>query len=476
MMKDLKGRATKALLWDLLGSYGGQLSSFVISIFLARLLSPEEFGLVGMSMVFIGMLGVFKGLGFGTALIQNKDNSSLTYSSVFYLNVFAGFVLTVALFFAAPQIGVFFNNEIVEELVKLLSITFFINSFNIVQTTILSKSLDFKSLTFRNLIAQIFAGFIAIIFAFYDYGVYALVIQQIVGVILSTILLWKMSVWKPKLEFSWPEIRKLSSFSVYIFASSSVNKIIYQLDTLIIGKLFSPATLGYFTRANSLNNLITKNSSASITKVFFPTLAQIQNDDERFQRIYLRVINMVASIAIFLTCLFYLIGEELIVGLFGAKWVASIPIFQILILKGFTYPISAMVVNAFLAKGKSKANFHFGNIRKVLQLVPFIFAYFGGFYAFLYANLVISLLSWLLNNLFAHLSLNITLKDQFLAMGPHLAFATISVCCITYFLPSNFSYFWAVVKVIVFTLSFLTFLKLSKAPILIEANELIKKN
>ena len=391
------------------------------------------------------------------------------------LNVIAGIILTVLIYISAPWIAEFFNNQAITELVRLLSFTFFLSSFNIVQATILSKKLDFKSLTYRNLIAQISAGCIAIGFAFYGYGVYALVIQQIIGAIVSTILLWKLSDWKPKLEFSWKELKKLSSFSIYVFAASSVNKIIQQMDTLIIGKLFSPAILGYFTRANSLNKLVIQNSSSSISKIFFPTLALVKNEPKRFERIYLKVINIVSTISIFLTAVFFLIGEELIIGLFGSKWQLSIPIFQILILKGFTFPVSAMIVNAFLAKGKSKANFHYGNIRKVLQLIPFIFAYFSGFYAFLYANVGVAFLAWILNNLLAKISLNISLKEQFLAVVPHLFFAFLFVFVIIYFLPNEFSYFWAIVKVIVVSLLFLTFLKISKSPILLEGNLLIDK-
>jgi O-antigen/teichoic acid export membrane protein len=474
-MGNLRGRTSRAFLWDLFGNYGSQVSSFVISIFLARLLSPEDFGLVGLSMVFISMLNIFQEMGFASALIQNEKNTSLTYSSVFFLNVSAGLVLTVGVFFSGPLIGAFFDQPIITDLVRLLSIAFFFTSFNIVQVTILRKALDFKKLTFRRLTAQLCAGVIAVVFAYLDYGVYALVIQQIVAAAISTALLWKITNWYPKWEFSWSEIKKLSSFSLYVFAASSVNKIIEQLDTLVIGKLFSPTTLGFFSRANSLNNLVTKNSSASIAKVFFPALTQVKDDSERFERIYLKVINMVASIAIFLTCIFYLIGEELIIGLFGVKWKLSIPVFQILILKGFTYPISAMIVNAFLAKGKSKANFHFGNIRKVLQLIPFVFAYFGGFYPFLYANIVVAFLAWILNNIFAHLSLNITLKNQYLAVIPQLFFAFIFVLSIMYFFPNDFSYFWAVGKVIVFGTLFMLFLKLSKAPIVNEGSELIAK-
>lgn len=474
-MDNLKGHATKALFWDLFGSYGGQISSFVISIFLARLLSPEDFGLVGMSMVFIGMLQIFKEMGFSSALIQNETNTSLTYSSVFYINVLVGLVLTILIFFSAPFVSLFFDNESITLLVRLLSITFFLNSLNLVQSSILSIKLDFKKLTYFNLVSQISAGSIAIGFAFNDFGVLTLVIQQIAAAIIFTLMLWRFSKWKPKLEFSWLEIRKLSSFSIYVFAASSVNKIIEQLDTLIIGKLFTPLTLGFFARANSLNNLIIQNSSSSITRVFFPTLVKVKNEQERFERIYLKVVNIVSSISIFLTAFFFLIGEELIIGLFGNKWQLSIPIFQILILKGFTTPVSSMIVNAFLAKGKSKENFFFGNIRKVLQLVPFVFAYLEGFNAFLYANVGVAILAWMLNNLFANISLKIPFKKQMLAIFPNLIIAILMVLGIRYSMPDEYSYFWAFVKGGSFTILFLIFLKMNKSPLMVELKNFYNK-
>lgn len=149
-MSSLRSRTGIALAWDLLGNYGGQISSFIISIFLARLLDPEEFGLVGMSMVFIAVLQIFKDMGFASALIQNKENTSLTYSSVFYLNVFAGIIFTVVIYFLAPFIGGFYENQKVTDLVRLLSITYFISSFNIVQITILRKNLILEVLHLGN--------------------------------------------------------------------------------------------------------------------------------------------------------------------------------------------------------------------------------------------------------------------------------------------------------------------------------------
>lgn len=474
-MDNLRNKTAKALVWDLFGNYGGQVTGFIISIFLARLLTPEDFGLVGMSMVFITVLQVFKDFGFASALIQNKENTSLTYTSVFYINLIAGTLLTVLLYFVAPLIGNFYDNDTVALLVQLLSITFFINSFNIVQSTILRRNLDFKKLTMRDLVSQVIAGVVAVVLAFQGFGVYALVVQQILAAIIQTILLWKLTEWYPKWEFSLAEVKKLTGFSVYVFAAQSVNQLIRQADTLVIGKLFSPATLGFFSRANSLNSLINKNSSSTLTKVFFPVLATIQDDDERFQKIFLKVIHLVSVVSVFLTGVFYLVGEELIIGLFGKKWTPSIVIFKILIIKGFTYPISSMIVNAFLAKGKSRENFHYGNIRKVLQLTPMIVAFMYGFMPFLYAMLAVSIVAWILNIYFTTRSLNVPFMSQLNVVLPNLIAAGVMVYIIEILFSNELNYFEAVLSVLLFSLFYIVYLILIKSEVIDETKFYLKK-
>ncbi|MGM0589753.1 MAG: lipopolysaccharide biosynthesis protein [Bacteroidota bacterium] len=454
-MSSLREKTGKALFWDLIGNYGGQISGFIISIFLARLLEPKEFGLVGMSLVFINIMKVLMDMGLASALVQNKNNTSRTYSSVFYVNITFAILLTVIIYSSAPWIGIFYNSDTVTQLVRFLSISFFISSFNIVQSTILTINLDFKNLTYRDLFSKIVAGFVAVIFAYKGYGVYALVIQLILSEIVKSILLWKVTEWYPKFEFSLNEVKKLTGFSIYVLAAQSANKVISELDTLVVGKLFSSSLLGFYSRANSLNQLIIRNSSTSLKKVFFPVLSKVQDDEERFTKIFLQVIDIVSGLAVMLTGIFFLGGEELIIGLFGEKWEPSVLIFQILILRGFTYPISAIIVNAFLAKGKSKENFHYGNIRKALQLLPLLIAYLYGFYPFIYSLVGISTLGWLLNNFFATYSLGIPFADQIKAVGLYLLMGSTIVALITLLFPEGRNYLMAITKAVTFILLYL---------------------
>lgn len=467
-MTSLRNKASKAFIWDLLGNYGGQVSYFVITVFLARLLSPVEFGLVGMSMVFIAILNVFKDLGFASALIQNPDNTKLTYSSVFWVNIIAGALLTLLVFLAAPLIGWFYENDQIIIIVRLLSFTFLLSSLNIVQVTILKKRLNFKRLTLIQLGSLLFSGIIAIAAAYWGLGVFSLVIQQLLAILISMSLLWKVSEWKPSFDFSKKEVKKLTGFSVYVFFGQFVNQIFKQLDTLIVGKLFSPATLGFFSRAESINSLISKNSVSTFNRVFFPVLSTIRDDDERFEKIFLKVLNIVSTISIFLTGVFFLSGEELIIFLFGEKWQPSVFIFEVLIIKGFSYPISAMVVNAFFAKGKSKENFHYGNIRRVTQLIQLGIAWVFGFNAFLYAIVGVSIFNWLLNTYFVRRTLGISFWSQIALVLKPLIVAAILVLMLSYLLPSGFSYLLSITAVSLFSFGFIVYVYFFEKNLVIE--------
>jgi len=434
-LQSLKEKSIIAVGWDLLGSFATQGVQFIISIILARLLSPSDFGLVGMAMVFIAISRTFIDLGFSSALIQNQKNTTLTYSSVFILNLSIGIILTLLFFSLAKPIGVFYENDTIEYLVLWLAPTLFFGALSMVQIAILKKELQFKELSIRLLIAGLLSGIIGVILALLGYGVYALAIQFLLNSIINTIVLWRVSKWRPQFNFSFGEIKKLLSFSTYTFLGQSLNQIINKLDALVIGKLFSPATLGFFTRAESLNSLIATYTSGSLSKVFFPAMSTLQDEPEQFRRIFLKVISIVSFLTFFLSGFFILSSEFLIITLFGEKWRPSVFIFNILMLKIFCYPISVIIVNSFKAIGKAKEDFWYGLFRKALRLLPFVFAFFYGFEAFLYTFVIISIVGTLFNNLIASLHLGIPFFTQTKEIYLFGVFFIIAV-----FIPFNYLY------------------------------------
>lgn len=399
-MTTLKKRSAIAFAWDLGGTFMRKGCGFVISIFLARLLDPAEFGLVGMAMVFISISQVFIDVGFSSALIQSKGNTNLTYSSVFYLNVFAGVILTTIFYLVAPLVGSFYENHQITDLVQWLSLIFVFNSLNLVQQAILQRKLNFKILTLRTVVATTVGGGIGVVFAFQGYGVYSLVIQQLCTAVLSTILLWSTSGWMPDLKFSRLEIKKLTSFSAFVFFDRFTSVFFQKLDTLFIGKAFSAATLGFYTRAESLNSQVTVYTSSSLNKVFFPVLSGLQEDEKKFNSIYFKLVSLICFVSFLISGLLYVLADPIIIGLFGPKWEFSIIIFQILVFKSFNVPLNAMMLNALLSRGKSKENFIIGLLRKTLRATPIIIGILYGLIPFVFGVTIISYFLTLLNIIF----------------------------------------------------------------------------
>ncbi|MBK6266501.1 lipopolysaccharide biosynthesis protein [Marivirga sp. S37H4] len=428
-MSTLKNRSAKAFAWNIAGTILRQGSGFIISIFLARLLEPAEFGLVGMAMVFISVSQVFIDVGFASALIQNKDNTNLTYSSIFYLNFAAGLVLTAIFYLSAPFIGDFYGDAEITSLVRWLSLIFVFNSLNLVQTSILKRKLNFKVLTLRNVIASTVGGVLGVICAFLDFGVYSLVVQQIVTAILGTILLWTTSGWKPDLKFSWYEVKRLSGFSAFVFFDQFTSTIFRKLDILLIGKVFSAATLGFYTRAVSLKDQVILYTTTSLVSVFYPVLSGLQDNHQEYSRVYFKVISVVAFASYALTGLLYIMGGDIIIILFGDKWEPSIPIFQILILAVCTAPINGMMVNAFMSKGRSKENFYLGLIRKLIKVIPLLVAYYYGIFEFTVAVVIAEYFLTAMNMYFTKKILKIPLSIHFRKIFESIIPLAIAIFC-----------------------------------------------
>ncbi len=436
-MSSLKNRSAKAFAWNIAGTLLKQGSGFIITIFLLRLLEPEEFGLVGMAMAFITVSQVFMDVGFSSALIQNKDNTNLTYSSIFYLNFAAGLVLTAVFYFAAPLVGDFYDIPGITPLTRWLSLIFVFNSLNLVQSAILSRELNFKALTLRRVIATAAAGTLGVICAFQGLGVYSLVVQQISLAVLSTIFLWTTSNWKPDFQFSMAEVKKLTGFSAFVFFDRFTTSIFQQMDKLLIGKVFSPAILGFYSQAGALRDQVINFTSIPLVRVFYPVLSSLQDNHEEFKRIYFKVISVVAFVSYGLTGLLYVVGGDIIIILFGEKWEPSIQIFQVLILAVCVFPINGMMINAFMSKGKSKENFYLGLFRKAIKIIPLVIAYYYGILAFTVAMVIVDYSLTGINIFFTKKLINIPKTVHFQKIFEASVPLAMAIVCFHYFSLSN---------------------------------------
>jgi len=399
-MSTLKQQGTKAFIWDFFGKMATHGMGFIVSIFLARLLEPSDFGLIAMVMVIIGMASVFTDVGLGGALIQRRRVHPVHYSSVFYFNIVAGLFLTLITYFSAPWVSEFYNNEELLPLTQVMSISFLMGALSSVQSTRLRKELNYALLTKIGLISSLISGVIGISLALWGAGVWSLVTQTLTMGIMYNIFIWTAGHWKPTLEFSWKALTQLWGFGFRMFLSGMLDAIFTRLDFLIIGKLFPSATLGYFQRSKSLNSMVVQYSSGSLMAVLFPVLSKVQKDLPRFQNIVMKGLGVISFVVFLLLGALYLISEELIVLLFSDKWLPSVDFFKILVLSGFSYPISALLVNVLASRGKSKVFLRLEIYKKLIASINFLLLYFWGIDTFLYGLIVQAVLGLSLNILF----------------------------------------------------------------------------
>ncbi|WP_345974747.1 lipopolysaccharide biosynthesis protein [Sulfurimonas sp. HSL3-7] len=419
-MDNLKSKGATAFLWDFFGKMAMHGTAFVVMIFLARLLEPSAFGLVAMVMVIVTVAKVFTDVGLGGALIQRRRVLPIHYTSVFYFNIFVGACLTIITYSSATLVSEFYKNEQLIPIVQVMSIMFFFTAFSSVHTNILRKELKYAALTKVNFASALLSGIAGVALAFYGAGVWSLVAQALSRVVFYNLFIWFASQWTPSLLFSFKALRQLWGYGFRIFLSGLLETIFTRLDIIIIGKLFTPAALGFFQQAKALDGLIVTYSSSSIMAVLFPILSKVQNDLPRFQHIAIRTLEVICFILFLLLGGMYLISEELIVMLFTEKWLPTAAYFKILVLSGFAYPISALLVNILKGKGNSKAFLRLEIYKKILISINFYVGFLWGIEGYLYGLVVVSVLSVILNTLFAsreiHLSVLQFIKPMIVQM------------------------------------------------------------
>jgi teichuronic acid exporter len=423
----MASKLIKSFAWDFGGRVGGQLIGFVIGIILARLLSPEEFGLIGMAMVFISFSGIFTNLGLSSALIQRSEPTEDHYSSSFYLNVFAALLLTLVFVFLAPFIAAFFKSPQIINLIRVLSLTLVISSLSIVQDARLRKAMNFRILTRTKIISSVISGVIGIAMAFMGFGVWSLVAQTLISGILSTVLLWFFSDWKPRLLFRMQAIKDLWGYGFNMFISGAINTAYDQLDSIIIARLFSAKELGLFTRAKTLNRFVIRYSSESVGTVTFPAMAAIKDQREQMLKMGLKAETLIAYLSLGLLGWLYVSSGPLIITLLGEKWIPAIEIFKILCLSGFAVPISAATLSMLKAAGYSGSFLRVEVWKKIVGLAGFGIGFYFGLKGYLISLIITGAIAVWLNMYFTGKAVGITVRHQLIPLLPYFGLSIVAV-------------------------------------------------
>jgi|CXWL01.1.fsa_nt_gi PST family polysaccharide transporter len=392
MADNLKSEAIKGLSWSFVGQIIKQVFQFVINVALAHLLLPADFGLVAMAAVFINFVSIFADMGVSSALIQRKHVTETHWSSAFWLNILFGLILTVFFGLCAPMIASFYNHPELSPIIFILSFNFFLSSFTIVQQSLLTRNMDFLALMIRDIGAVFLSGLLAIYLALKGWGVWSLVIQMLVATVINNLFLWGSSSWRPRFEFSIPALKDFFFFSSNLTGFQVVNYFSRNLDQMLIGKFLGSEVLGYYSLAYKLMMLPLQNISWALSKVMFPVLSKMHDDQERLQRAYIKMLRSISILTFPLMTLLYVLAPELIQVLYGAKWSTVSDLVRILCFCGMFQSLGTISGLIYQSVGKTNIQLKMGLLNAAVIFITLFSCIAYGLYAVTAGYAIISII------------------------------------------------------------------------------------
>jgi len=373
-MSSLKSKTFFGLIWNAVNNGSLTILNLLITAILARLLSPEAFGIMGMVQLVIMFISKINEFGLSVAIVQEDNLTQIKLSSLFYLNILIGILMTGATYFSADIISQFFEESSLIVFIKIISIVFFIVSFSLIQKSLLRKNMEFKKIFIVQLMSLIIYGITTIILAYNNFGVRSLVYGYIAKHISETILYHIFHQWYPSLKFDFNTIKGLMSFGSYLMGSSFLGYFSENLDYLIIGKILGATSLGYYTIAFKIITIPMKKIGWLINKTFLPAFSKIKNDKGKIKKYYLKIIEVISLITFPMMIGMAVVAEEFTLLVYGEQWIQSIIIIQILAIAGLVKSLTTTVGTIFFSQGRSDITFKW-NVFTLFSLL--IFMYIG---------------------------------------------------------------------------------------------------
>ena len=426
----LKKQAIKGTIWAYIQQFSTQIFTFIITIILARLISPEEFGLIGMITIFIALGTAFFDGGLINSLIVNDAIDEQDYSTVFFFNIFIAITIFFVLFFTSPYIAAFYDKPILTSLIRVYSLVFIFNSLGTIQNVILTKEMNFKKITFINLPALIISSILSIIMAYKGFGVWSLVFSYVLNSFFSSLFLWIIVKWKPMFIFNLVAFKIHFNFGYKLMLSNVLDIVYRNSYNVIIGKYFSAFQVGLYTNANSLIMLPIGNISGAINRVALPMFSVIKDDNKKLKEAYKRIIELVFFIVLPIMMLIFVLAEEIILFFFTEKWLNMTEILRILSLSAIFYPIHYYNLLILQIKGKTGSYLKLEVIKKIIQTIIIIFSVFFGFKALLWGQVIFSVLALFVNTFYTSSILKYSMINQIIDVTPlFIITALIGVLC-----------------------------------------------
>lgn len=423
MSESLKQRTFKGTIWSSVERFSVQGISFIVMIIMARVLTPDDYGLVGMLTIFIAVAQSLVDSGFSNALIRKLDRSETDNSTVFYFNIIVGILLYVILFFCAPLIADFYNEPLLIPMTRLISLSIPINSLVVVQRALLTVNLDFKTQAKASLTAAIIAGTVGITMAYTGFGVWAIVWYQLVNLVVSICLIWVFSNWHPRLVYSWSSFRELFGFGSKLAISSIISTLYDNIYLIVIGKVFRAADLGYYTRASQFAQFPSSNLTGIIGRVTYPVLCTMQDDDEHLRSVYRRFIRLSAFVIFPLMIGLAAVANPLILILLKEKWMFASSLLSIICFSMMWYPIHAINLNLLQVKGRSDLFLKLEIIKKIIGVAILCTTVPLGLVAMCYGSIASSILCLVVNTHYTGKLIQVGFMTQMRDLSPTLLYS-----------------------------------------------------
>lgn len=408
----LKNKTIKGVGWSAADALLGQGVTFIVGLVLARLLSPDEYGLIGICLIFTTVLNGIVDSGFSNALIRKKEVTDEDYNTMFTTNMAISIILYVLLFVSAPFVSDFFHRVELTALVRVTGLVLFCNALSITQVTILAKRIDFKTKTKASLVSAVVSGVIGIAMAFMGFGVWSLVTQQLSRQLLYTLSLWLLNKWCPKFTFYKDSFKYMWGFGWKILASGILNNVWNQLYQVVIGKCYTPSTLGHYTRANDYANLFSANLTSIVQRVSYPVLSEMQDNKERMVLGYRKLIKVTMFVTTVCMISLGAVAEPMIYTLIGTKWYEAATYLPLICVSMSLYPLHAINLNILQVLGRSDIFLYLEVPKKVVGLIPIGIGIFCGIYYMLLASIFTGFISLYLNTWYTGKALGYTFLKQ----------------------------------------------------------------
>lgn len=428
------------LFWNGIEKFGGKILNLLVSITLARLLTPADFGLVATLLVFTQLARVIQESGFRQALIREKHLTMRQSSSVFFINGGVGIALYCILYLCAPSIATFFDSTQLTNLARVIFLVLPISSLGIVQAALLNKSSNFAALARCTITASVTSGSLAIFLAYWGYGVWSLVAQQLTMSTVHLVLLHVQTTWRPRLEFSWSAVHPLFHFSRNLLFSGIIDSLVSNAQTIIIGKSYTPAELGYYSQAKQFSNIPAQSMTSVVNQVSYPFLVKFQEKDTElkthFQRLLKFSVFLISSVLLLLSSM----GDSIILLVLGSQWSKSIVYFQLLALGGSVYPLYTLGNNLLWVKGAGVKFLRLSIIKRVITLGCIIVAVEFGPIALVAGGVFSAFINAILSLSICGKVIDFSLKEQLRTIAPSYLSA-LTVAVLVYlsgsFMPNN---------------------------------------